>query len=164
MLLPEQLKTYWKTWEENTNEKSSIKINQDTYEQVAGLLRINITTEPHNALPVANPVSLRQQITAGERSADPEAEVDGWRIMQLLDKHSLRQSAMHFDYVHTATSSAQALVLGTVVPRKRPAPEEVDHQPPKIHKRKPRTCPREGCNRADCDGRFNSRPCSYPHG
>lgn len=91
-------------------------------EQVAGLLSINITAEPRNSLPVANPVPLRQQISAGKRDADPEAEVDGWRIMQLLNKHSLRESAMHFDYVHTATSSAQSLVQGTVVPRKRPAP------------------------------------------
>ncbi|OBZ79508.1 hypothetical protein A0H81_01196 [Grifola frondosa] len=62
--LPEHLKSYWKTWGKNVNEKSSIKINQATYNEIETLLTPKSSKRLGNArsIPVAQAKSVHDQL------------------------------------------------------------------------------------------------------
>src|SRR5260221_13318071 len=105
--LPEHLKTYWKTWKENVNEKNSIKINQDTLNQLATLLPMHSARNAPPPITAAQPITARRQITAGVRSDPPPSPIDRWHVGILLDQHTAAQSAVQYSF------GASGLVSGT---------------------------------------------------
>ena len=148
--LPEHLKAYWKIWGENNNEKSSVKINKTMFDEIAAVLRVPSV----ETIPAAHPTPLAKQLPHGLRQQPdpvvPNADVAKWHFSMLLNRHSLKQSAIQY----TFGVSAPAV---TTNERKRKAPSDKHHDQQTIRKRKPRTCLR--CHRLDCEGRFNSKPC-----
>jgi hypothetical protein len=155
--LPEHLKAYWKKWEENVNERNSIKINQETYDRIAATLGQHSASKSIPTIPPAQPTSIRRQITAGLRPDPVANEVDRWHVSMLLTNHSAMQSAVQFTFGESAGPRAQLSEVASG--KKRALPDDIVDQPIVKHSRKPRTCHR--CHRADCDGRFNRRPCNF---
>ncbi|KAG6848519.1 hypothetical protein H0H93_016335 [Arthromyces matolae] len=151
--LPEHLKSYWKKWQENANEKNSISINRATFDNIVRSLSLPQSSIPH--VMSGQPQSVRDQIDPSTEI--PTTIVEPWKITQYLGRHSLQQSTVHFHYGERPPPPSR-LDKG----KKRAAAENVDednHGPIiKISTRKARTCPK--CHRAGCDGAFRSRPCS----
>ncbi|KAG6896938.1 hypothetical protein C0992_005144 [Termitomyces sp. T32_za158] len=150
--LPEQLKAYWRKWQENTNEKNSVSINQAAFNNIMRALSLSSVA----IMPVitAQSQSVRQQVNLAVES--PSAPVENWQISNALGRHSLQQSTIQFHYGEQPPAASRV-----DKDKKRALPEPVDeddHRPVVVSKRKPRTCPR--CHRVDCQGAYRSRPCN----
>jgi len=159
--LPEHLKSYWKKWQENVNEKNSIKINERTYNELIKLLNIHTSQNPFLSVPAAQPVPLRKQITSGKlpETQQNDYSLEPWHVMQVLDHHTAAQSAVQFSFGESGATIQRALAARYLKGKKRALPEDIVDQPRNVvQKREPRTCPR--CKKSTCNGRFNSRPCS----
>jgi len=136
-----------------------MKVNEKTYKELVGLLNIHAAQNPFPSIPAAQPIPLRRQIATGSR---PEAEprLEPWHIRILLDHHTAAQSAVQFSFGESGAAAQQS--IADRKGKKRALAEDivdiVDQPQQKLQKRGPRTCPR--CKRENCNGRFNSRPCS----
>ena len=147
------MKSYWKKWEENINEKTSITLNEATYREIAKLL---MPERPYpTSIPPTVPQPLNQQVLGGENPT-----VTSWGISDLLMRQSLYQSSLQWPYgEHTPRNSLQvpsAKVLG-----KRAVRDDIDDGPGfhPIQKRKARTC--ITCRRPDCEGRWMGKACQF---
>jgi hypothetical protein len=92
----DSVKAYWKKWEENVNEKNSIKINQETYDRIAATLGQHSASKTIPTIPPAQPTSIQQQITAGLRQ-DPVANMVDRQCCK-SQCHAI-SSAIHLDVV-----------------------------------------------------------------
>ena len=136
-----------------------MKVNETTYKELVSLLNIHTAQNPFPSIPAAQPTPLRRQIAAGSW---PEAELstyrlEPWHVRILLDHHTAAQSTVQFSFGESGAAAQQS--IADRKGKKRALPEDIVDQPhQKLQRRGPRTCPR--CKRENCDGRFNSRPCS----
>ncbi|EPQ50510.1 hypothetical protein GLOTRDRAFT_133880 [Gloeophyllum trabeum ATCC 11539] len=169
--LKEHLKSYWKTWGENVNEKKSIQINQAAYQEISARLEADKPNVPRRQ--AAHPVPLRKQVKDSSDSGGQGAHgikdiADEWDVGRLLGAHSIRQSAIHFNYGEGD--------LPPPAPRPLDAPGSPTHprnatkrvradsastaerQRMLVRKRKKRACVR--CNQTNCKGRFKGRACA----
>ncbi|KAG6894804.1 hypothetical protein C0992_004572, partial [Termitomyces sp. T32_za158] len=150
--LPEHLKTYWKKWQENVNEKNSISINEVAFNTIIKALSLPSVDIPH--VTAAKPQPVRQQIDL--KTEEPITYVEPWQVSNALGRHSVQQSAIQYYYGERPPPPSR-LDKG----KKRATTEDLDDSASsnvKIFKRKPRSCPK--CHRVGCDGAFRSRPCS----
>ena len=158
--LPEHLKSYWKTWQENVNEKNSIKVNEVTYKELINLLNIHTAQNPFLSVPAAQPTPLCMQIASGSRPTTAEQSqrtLEPWHVRILLDHHTAAQSIVQYSFGESGAAAQQS--IADRKGKKCALPEDIVDQPhQKLQRRSTRTCPR--CKRDNCDGRFNSRPCS----
>ncbi|KAG6877083.1 hypothetical protein C0992_010900, partial [Termitomyces sp. T32_za158] len=133
--LPEHLKAYWKKWQENTNEKNSISINQAAFNTIVRALSLPLSNIPHVAASQPQSVSQQIQVTTSEA---PATLVEPWQISNALGHHSVQQSAIQY-YYGERPPPPSPLDKG----KKRAAPDaiDLDDQSPaiKILKRKPRS-------------------------
>ena len=128
--LPEHLKSYWKTWQENVNEKNSIKINETTYKELVKLLNIHTAQNPFPSIPAAQPTPLRKQIAWGSRSmAEPtqQSTLEPWHVRILLDHHTAAQSALQFCFGESGAAAQQS--VADRKGKKCALPEDIVDQP-----------------------------------
>lgn len=147
--LPEHLKNYHKTWTDNRNEENSIEQHRAAYNDIRSLLDAAIPVPP---IPVAQPLTLDQEIDTPQRRITSAPEVSDWHIDVLLGNHMTKQSATQFYYGERAPPPVKGLSNKCSAPTDAPAQVVVK-------KRKPRTCVR--CRRSDCQGAFRGRPCQH---
>lgn len=153
--LPEHLKAHWKNWEGWTNEKNAIKINQATYDEVARLLKPPPGSVPSALIAKAQPIS--KQVTTGRNVGPaPAAPVERWQISHLLGCHSSKQFAVQYAYLMPQTVSG-----GQEKGKKRTYDQVQQGQKElvPVQTRQTRRCPRPGCRKTNCKGKYNSRPC-----
>ncbi|KAF8631442.1 hypothetical protein AX17_005119 [Amanita inopinata Kibby_2008] len=152
--VPEHLKSHWKNWEDWTNEKNAIKINQAMYDEVARLLKPPAGSVP--SVPVANAQPLSRQIASGRRpNPAPAAEpIERWQILHLLGRHSSQQFAVQYTYLVPQPTISKPQGKG-----KKRTHDEVQQGEKEVQTRQTRRCPRPNCRKTNCKGKYNSRPC-----
>ncbi|KAH8068402.1 hypothetical protein BXZ70DRAFT_1069038 [Cristinia sonorae] len=172
--LPEHLRAHWKGWMDIVNEKSSITISQAMYDEMKSALAPSMVNV--NSIPAIQPTATSKQVLApGPSSSSPHGEVDEWHVRQLLDRQSLVQTAINLDFAAVEHPNHYRVHYPTGKGKRRTFEEGPGAQPtlssvsssstaatsnsaPRIVKQhRQRKCPR--CHRAECLGRFNSRPC-----
>ena len=162
--LPEHLKTHWKKWVENSNEKQAIMINQAAYDELRQYFAPARRSSAH--VQATQPVALNQQIHHSHtvQSAVDKNEIDAWHVRLLLDHHRVEQSAIQYNYGdgqytpgHGTTSKPSVTAKG----KKRALPDDAEPGPA-IKKRAPRTC--VSCRRAECPGKWKPNDCTKKKG
>ncbi|KAF9551884.1 hypothetical protein CPC08DRAFT_728947, partial [Agrocybe pediades] len=126
---------YWKKWEENVNEKATVRVNEAAYREITKLLLPAVSSTP--APPVSHPEPIGLQVTAGKHNDDPRQAADNWDIRNFLLNHSAYQFSVQYPY-----GAEQQLPGNTACSSKRPMPVEFDGGPGFYvsKKRNPRTC------------------------
>ncbi|KAF8833475.1 hypothetical protein BDN67DRAFT_916912 [Paxillus ammoniavirescens] len=171
--LPEHLKAYYKTWTNFCNKHNTVALNTEASQHIRALVHSRPAGLPAS-VPTALPVTLQDSLTVSP-SVEVE-EVSTWQIGNLLDRHSLQQSAILYTYTETArranTSTAGAMQAASN-PRKRKTtaashgptddtpiagPSSGQHR--ELEKRKPRKC--RNCQSTTCEGRWAVKKCSKP--
>ncbi|EIW52507.1 uncharacterized protein TRAVEDRAFT_24023 [Trametes versicolor FP-101664 SS1] len=94
--LPEQLKSYYKTWLDFCNENNTVALNVQACKRIRTLLKPSTRT----ARPVSpvHPVSLDSAIVVSPARPSPEPDTDRWSIQQLLARHETVQFAVQYRY------------------------------------------------------------------
>jgi len=138
---------------DNAHAKTSILINQAAYDELRHYFAPS-KQGPRHVLAM-QPMSVSQQIdqTLGRRHIPSDSvsdEITSWQVASLLGQHRILQSAIQYDFGDGPGNAAHK-------GEKRALPSDVD-APVVVSKRKARTCIR--CHRADCEGRFKSKPCT----
>lgn len=157
--LPEHLRTHWKKWVENSNEKQAIIINQTAYDELRQYFAPARRSFAH--VQTTQPVALNQQIhhSCAIQSTDSEAdkdEIDAWHVRLLLDHHRVEQSAIQYNYgdgQRAPSTTSKPSAKG----KKRALPDDAEPGPA-IKKRAPRTC--VSCRRAECPGKWKPSDCT----
>ena len=98
--LPEHLKAYYKIWNDYCNESNTIALNTDAANRIRALLRSQ-TSDLNPTAPTALPMTLRGTLAAPNPGTTLEI-FSPWQIGNLLDHHSLQQSALLYLYADTA--------------------------------------------------------------
>ena len=145
--LPEHLKSYFKTWNEHQNEHNSVEQNKRAYDELQKLLSAPIGM-PEIAL--ARRETVANQVASGTQPAVNDEPSD-WQISVALGRNSSRQTLLQLQYNNPAPPGPGSHG------QKRPAEESAASI--QVKQRAQRTCKR--CCKADCPGKFRSRPCKY---
>lgn len=143
--LPEQLKSYYKTWSEHQNEHNSVEQNNSAYLELQKLLAAPV------GMPEIAPAprqTVAEQVDGHQASANEEPT--DWQISVMLGRNSSRQTLLQLQYSDPALPGPHG--------QKRPAEEEAV-APVRVKQRAQRTCKK--CHKSDCPGAFKSRPCKY---
>ncbi|KAG6836301.1 hypothetical protein H0H93_009317 [Arthromyces matolae] len=148
--LPEQLKAFWKKWQENSNEKSSISINQAAFDNIVHTLSLSSSS----LMPVAtgHPQAVRDQINMSAALPSGQTPVEDWHISNALGRHALQQSTIHFHYGEHAPNPTHHVDKGKK--RALDSTRDIDdHEPVKVSTRKIRTCRK--CGKAGAPSIFS---------
>ncbi|KAG1883235.1 hypothetical protein F4604DRAFT_1677595 [Suillus subluteus] len=143
--LPEQLKSYYKTWNEHQNEHNSVEQNNSAYLELQKLLAAPVGMPEIAPAPCQ---TVAEQIDGCQASANKEPT--DWQISMMLGRNSSRQTLLQLQYSDPALPGPHG--------QKRPAEEEAV-APVRVKQRAQRTCKK--CHKPDCPGAFKSRPCKY---
>lgn len=115
--------------------------------------------------PTALPLSIRNSLTVSP-SVDIQ-EINSWQIANLLDTHSLQQSALLYLYADTVapqTSSTKPTTAqqstNTKKRKSATAAEASTNDTGSSNPRRVRRC--VNCRSADCPGRWGSKKCRVP--
>ncbi|KAF9226093.1 hypothetical protein BS17DRAFT_765168 [Gyrodon lividus] len=94
--LSEHLRTYYITWKDIANEKTSTTLSNDALRQNCSLLKSQVGS-PHS-IPTAAPQSLTATVGPASISQGPSQPNFKWQLNQLLANHCLKCSALHYHY------------------------------------------------------------------
>ncbi|KAG0706444.1 hypothetical protein DFH29DRAFT_1066800 [Suillus ampliporus] len=143
--LPEHLKSYFKTWNEHQNEHNLVEQNKSTYDELQKLLAIPVGMPE---ITLAQHKTVADQIVSGAQPAASDEPSD-WQIGVILGHNSSWQTLLQLQYSGPAPAGPRG--------QKQPAEESVAPIQVKQHAQ----CMCKWCCKADCPGKFRSRPCKY---
>ncbi|KAG6379505.1 hypothetical protein JVT61DRAFT_9996 [Boletus reticuloceps] len=164
--LPEHLRAYYKTWQENTNEKTSVTLSNDAIERIRGLLMSQVGTPSSVLTTTPKPLveTIRAPTARPQTEANASAVMDQWQLTKVLTKHQLACSALQYRYGNQpepapVSASTSTLVQDAVV-RKRRADADADAAGTAAKRscRKARSC--KSCQSIVCPGRWNVSKCA----
>ncbi|KAG1878532.1 hypothetical protein C8R48DRAFT_768098 [Suillus tomentosus] len=124
--LPEQLKSYYKTWNEHQNEHNSVEQNNSAYLELQKLLAAPV------GMPEIAPAprqTVAEQVDGHQASANEEPT--DWQISVMLGRNGSRQTLLQLQYSDPALPGPHG--------QKQPAEEEVV-APVRVKQRAQRTC------------------------
>ncbi|KAF8134402.1 hypothetical protein EV363DRAFT_1561939 [Boletus edulis] len=116
--LPEHLKVYYKIWNDYCNESNTIALNTDAANRIRALLRSR-PLDSNPTAPTALPMTLRDTLAAPNPSTTLEI-FSPWQIGNLLDHHSLQQSALLYIYADTAHQATTRSNTATMTASRAP--------------------------------------------
>ncbi|KAF8419486.1 hypothetical protein L210DRAFT_3766619 [Boletus edulis BED1] len=120
--LPEHLKSYYKTWLDYLNEKTSTNLSVSATKHIRILLQASQTGMPHT-IPTAQPRPLEN--TVAPPSIASNHDPNPWNLHKTLVDHRLTQSALQYHYGDAFKPASSAIPSLTALPlRKRPAASE----------------------------------------